>query len=311
MIMPRNSLMNQFTKKIFSPEAAADPARWLEAALVSSQVGLDAGRQPKRNPARKLKKTRKPFRVKIEYTLPFFFAVLIALNVCALFTRQVFSGFQPAPPPPALEEPEIPLPEPFRGLSSAFLQEPEPVRDLIAEYYRDSLSRSLVVDFFSRIAGSREIAETILIAADAYRIPPSLAFAVAWEESRYRPRAINIRNRDGSIDRGLFQLNSRSFPKLSEADFFDIPTNTRNGISHLRWCLDTGGSEIVALSMYNAGVTRVNSSGTPRITLDYVGKVLNSRRKIDGFFEAEVARLDIESPDPGISPLTELASTKP
>jgi hypothetical protein len=309
--------MNQLKNGIFTPESAAEPAMWLEAALVSGRTSLNTGKPLKRNRTRtrRAKKTRKPFRVRIEYVLPFFFAALIALNICALITLKTFSGCQQPPPPPplpALEEPETPLlPEPFGGLSSAFLQEPAAARDLIAEYYRDPLSRDLVIDFFSLIAGSREIAETILTIAEVYRIPLSLAFAIAWEESRYRPRATSVRNRNGSIDRGLFQLNSHSFPKLSEADFFDIRTNTRNGLSHLRWCLDTGGSEIVALSMYNAGANRVNSSGAPRITLEYVERVLNSRRKIDGFFEAEVSRLNIEIPGPGITPLTELASMEP
>jgi soluble lytic murein transglycosylase-like protein len=168
-----------------------------------------------------------------------------------------------------------------------------------------------VTDFFSRIAGSREIAGMILDASETHKVPPSLAFAVAWEESRYRPRAVNTHNRDGSIDRGLFQLNSRSFPKLSEADFFDPRTNIRYGIAHLRWCLDTGASETVALSIYNAGSVRVNANGTPKMTLEYVGKVLGSRRKIDSFFEAEIARLDRETPPARITALAELAAEKP
>jgi soluble lytic murein transglycosylase-like protein len=165
-----------------------------------------------------------------------------------------------------------------------------------------------VIDFFSRITGSREIAEMILAAAETYKVPPTLAFAVAWEESRYRPKAINTHNRNGSIDRGLFQLNSRSFPKLSETEFFDPRINTSYGIAHLRWCLDAGGSKIVALAMYNAGSVQVNASGTPKTTLEYVGRILGSCRKIDSFFEAEIDRVNIDSFDPRIVPLGELAA---
>jgi hypothetical protein len=256
-----------------------------------------------------MEKTGK-FRVKTEHVLPFFFATLIALNLCAITFLWGFSGPHASPPPPpplAVEEP-APLPELFQGLSSAFLQEPEPVRDLVSEYYGNPLFRDLVTDFFSRITGSRDIAETILAAAETYKVPPTLAFAVAWEESRYRPRAINTHNRNGSIDRGLFQLNSRSFPKLSETEFFDPRINTRYGIAHLRWCLDTGGSRIVALAMYNAGSVQVNASGTPKTTLEYVGRILGSCQKIDSFFEAEIDRLNIDASNPPIVPLGELAA---
>jgi hypothetical protein len=254
------------------------------------------------------------FRIKAEHVLPFFFATLIALNLCAITFLRGFSGSQappPLPPPLAVEEPEAPLPKLFEGLSPAFLQEPEPAQDMVSEYYGNPLFRELVTDFFSRITGSREIAETILAATEVHRVPPTLAFAVAWEESRYRPRAINAHNRNGSIDRGLFQLNSRSFPKLSEMDFFDPRINTWYGIAHLRWCLDAGGSTIVALAMYNAGSVQVNATGTPKMTLEYVGRVLNSCRKIDSFFEAEVARLNIDSPALQITPLGELAAAWP
>jgi hypothetical protein len=210
-----------------------------------------------------------------------------------------------------VEAPAAILPEPFEGLSPTFLQEPEPVQDLVSEYYRDLLFRDLVTGFFSRITGSPEIAELILAAAETHKVPPSLAFAVAWEESRYRPRAINTHNRNDSIDRGLFQLNSRSFPKLSETEFFDPRINTWHGIAHLRWCLDAGGSVIVALAIYNAGLTRVTTAGTPKITLEYVERVLGSYQKIESCFKAEIARLNIEIPDPQIVPLTELASAKP
>jgi hypothetical protein len=307
MITQKNRPISQLKSGIFPPESLVEPARWLEAALVSGEPDFTARRPPARG-LKTVKKSGGFLWIQIEYTLPFFFAVLIALNFCALIALRGFSSLwaPPPSPPQTIEEPEALIPEPFEGLSSAFLQEPELIQDLISEYYRDPLFRDLVTDFFSRITGSREIAEMILSAAETHKVPFSLAFSVAWEESRYRPKAINTYNRDGSVDRGLFQLNSRSFPKLSEADFFDPRINTRYGISHLRWCLDTGGSEIVALSMYNAGSVRVNTSGTPKMTLEYVGRVLSSRRKIDSLFEAEILQIGRENPDTQTLPLAEL-----
>ena len=96
--------------------------------------------------------------------------------------------------------------------------------------------------------------------------------------------AVNTANRDESIDRGLFQLNSRSFPRLETQAFFNLSVNAYYGLSHLRHCLDTGGSEITALAMYNAGTNRVNNTGAPRATLDYIGRILDTRSEIDSRF---------------------------
>jgi len=161
-------------------------------------------------------------------------------------------------------------------------------RDLILELYRDEKARDRVIGFFAGVCASPEIVQVILASADSFNIAPALAFALAWEESRLNPYAVNYKNRDGSIDRGLFQLNSRSFPRLEVQAFFNPEINARQGMSHLRHCLDIGGSEIAALAMYNAGTNRVNSSGTPRSTLDYISRIMENRLGIENlFFEQE------------------------
>jgi hypothetical protein len=157
-------------------------------------------------------------------------------------------------------------------------------RDIILESYRDPALRDGVVEFFSTVADSRVLAAIILGEAAASDIPPALAFALCWEESRYTVRAVSAKNLNGSIDRGLFQLNNLSFPKLKEADFFNPETNARYGMRHLRWCLDTAGSEIAGLAMYNAGANRVQSNNTPKRTLDYVSRILDLRNRIEEAF---------------------------
>jgi hypothetical protein len=163
--------------------------------------------------------------------------------------------------------------------------------DLVLESYRDEGFREGTLAFFGVLAGSGELAALILDNAARFEVPPSLAFALCWEESRYNPRALNRANRDRTTDRGLFQLNNASFPKLTEEDFFNPAINAYYGLSHLRWCLDTGGSEVTGLAMYNAGTNRVRSGGAPKTTLDYVGRILRSREKIEGLFQAEHRRL--------------------
>jgi hypothetical protein len=165
--------------------------------------------------------------------------------------------------------------------------------DAILTAYRNEVQQQWVITFFAGIlkpswyfpeTTSVEVAAVILSNASAFDIPPSLAFALCWAESRFNPRAVNRANRDGSIDRGLFQLNNLSFPKLKEADFFNPLVSAYYGMGHLRWCLDTGGSVVAGLAMYNAGTERVKAEGAPKRTLDYVSFILEFQRKIEDAF---------------------------
>ncbi|MDR0583378.1 MAG: lytic transglycosylase domain-containing protein [Treponema sp.] len=231
--------------------------------------------------------------IKTGLALPVFLGGISSLVLCAFLAvnepgLQAFSsdpGAAERPESVSLEPPvneEIPLEiNAFRILTGKRGQKP----DFIQEMYRNPNSRERVIDFFGEICGSREIAETILASAEAFDIAPALAFALGWEESRFNPRAVNNKNRNQSIDRGLFQLNNRSFPLIESQAFFDPKVNARNGMSHLRFCLDTGGSEIAALAIYNAGSNRIKSSGAPRQTLDYANRILENRRNIETYFQ--------------------------
>jgi len=79
-------------------------------------------------------------------------------------------------------------------------------------------------------------------------------------------------------------LNNRTFPHLELQAFFSPELNSWHGMSHLRYCIDTGRSEIAALAMYNAGAGRVTSSGAPKATLDYISRILENRNKIENSF---------------------------
>jgi hypothetical protein len=166
----------------------------------------------------------------------------------------------------------------------------EEEQDLILSLYRDEAFREDVLVFFQDITGSREIASAILSNASYYSVAPALAFSLCAEESGYNPHAFN-RNKNQTVDRGLFQLNNASFPKLKVEDFYDTDINVMHGISHLRQCLNTAGSEIAALAMYNAGETRVSSVGTPKSTLDYISRILKRQRKIEERFEDYYCRI--------------------
>ncbi|MDR0473032.1 MAG: lytic transglycosylase domain-containing protein [Treponema sp.] len=163
-------------------------------------------------------------------------------------------------------------------------------QDIILLAYRDAMYRDMVETFFEGICGSRELAETILANASEFDISPALAFSLCWEESRYYYRAVNRKNRNSTVDRGLFQLNNASFPHLKEDDFFDPNTNAWYGLSHLRWCLDHAGTEVAGIAMYNAGTGRVRSGGTPKATLDYISRIINRQREIEELFLSGYSR---------------------
>ena len=153
--------------------------------------------------------------------------------------------------------------------------------------YRQPSSRSAVEWFYLHVTGSRETALPILEEADKNDIPLSLAFALAYTESRYKPNAVN-KNKNASIDRGLFQLNNRSFPQLTEEEFFNPKVSAKYGMSHLKFCMGIAGNEVSGLAMYNAGTTKVRQNLTPQSTLNYVGNIMAYRDRLDKLFAEEV-----------------------
>ncbi len=154
--------------------------------------------------------------------------------------------------------------------------------------YRDLITRNAVITFYSQMTGSRDIALAILEYSDFYNIPATLAFSLAYNESHYNVKAIN-KNTNGSVDRGLFQLNNTTFTKLTEKDFFDPYVSAKQGLSFLRFCLDTAGNEITALAMYNAGANRVRNNNTPQQTLNHISRIVNYRKGLEDLFKTEIA----------------------
>jgi hypothetical protein len=246
---------------------------------------------------------------RVRYWFPVFFGGLFSMILCALVAvRGPLRPVSVVPPVSAVE----PLSS-FAGEIPVVYTEKEDEKTIL-DYYRDPLTRDGVTDYFAALCESREVASVILDNAEALDIPAALAFSLCWEESRYKPWAINRSNRDGSIDRGLFQLNNRSFPNIGEKDFYNPGINAWYGLRHLRWCLDSGGSVISALAMYNAGSGRVHSLGAPKNTLDYIHRVLERQEKTEmqfrrefrplaaggeqEVFSAEIAGITNDRPDP-------------
>ena len=162
-------------------------------------------------------------------------------------------------------------------------------------------TRQRHIEYYTVVTGDREVAKLIYDESCKYNIDPDLAFALAFSESSFRRYAVN-ENRN-SIDRGIFQLNSRSFPNLKESDFFNPEINIPLGVAYLRYCLDIGGNEVAALAMYNAGPNRVKDNRTPNMTLDYIAKIQDYK----GHLEQGLIPEDFT---PGIIPVPDVKSLK-
>ncbi|MGP1587087.1 MAG: transglycosylase SLT domain-containing protein [Treponemataceae bacterium] len=169
-------------------------------------------------------------------------------------------------------------------------------KDTGLQFYRNEISKQSVIWFYNQITNNQDVTLAILQEADKNEIPLSLAFALAWTESSYKITAVNG-NTNLSIDRGLFQLNNKSFPYLSEKDFFDPYVSAKYGLAHLRFCIETAGNEVTALAMYNAGTTKVRNNKTPQITLNYVSKIINYRDGLNVLFNSQVAMFYRENSD--------------
>src|SRR5208282_6286730 len=86
---------------------------------------------------------------------------------------------------------------------------------------------------------------------------------------------------DDTVDRGLFQLNSRTFSGLNRKTVFDPRANALRGLTYYKNAYLKLGSEERALGYYNSGVGLVTERTLPRSTRAYVKKILSDRDRMD------------------------------
>ena len=155
--------------------------------------------------------------------------------------------------------------------------------DGLLPYFNDPVTRGAVILYLEKIVGDPRLSSALVTSADRYDLDPALVVSLAWQESRFNPWATG-KNTNASIDRGLMQLNSSTFPHLSPDQFYDPRLNAELGSAYLRESLDRAGNTVAALAMYNAGPNRVGLMGAPRSTLDYISNIMEFRDElVDGF----------------------------
>ena len=117
------------------------------------------------------------------------------------------------------------------------------------------------------------VQQHIQAAAARYGISNQLVDAVAWQESRYNPRA---RSSAGAI--GVMQLMPATARQLGVSNPHDVRQNVAGGAAYLRQLLERFGNNVpLALAAYNAGPGAVMKyGGIPpyRETQDYVRKII-------------------------------------
>ena len=149
--------------------------------------------------------------------------------------------------------------------------------------------RAAAIEFYGRFSGNEGIAETIMERALELDLPVHVAFALAWRESRFDPRAVSPPNRGGTRDWGLFQLNDGGRRDWSAGDFFNVEKNTHNALSYLRQCIASMGDLELGLAAYNAGIYGVRTRGIPATTRKYIQSILAYEKGLDKAFGREIA----------------------
>lgn len=143
----------------------------------------------------------------------------------------------------------------------------------------------LIFTFYKNIIGDQKITYFVLKYAKENHLEPSLLTAVIKTESNFNTQAISY-NVNGSIDRGLCQLNDLTFPEIHPDAFFDPEINIQSGAKFLKWCLSSSNNNIVkALAYYNAGIGNVSKKNISETTLNYINKVISEKKRIDDEYE--------------------------
>lgn len=98
-------------------------------------------------------------------------------------------------------------------------------------------------------------------ASKRYGINPYILYAIAKVESGFNPRAVNY-NRNGTVDYGLFQINSSNLKRLGIPVWYayDPCYSAYLGAYFLRQCIDVYGNSWRAVDCYNKGNKASHSS---------------------------------------------------
>lgn len=144
-----------------------------------------------------------------------------------------------------------------------------------------SLEDKLLVKYLGIQIKNNDIAKYMVKYSKIYDIDTMFLVALAKVESHFNPKAVNY-NVNGSVDRGICQLNSNTFPYLSKRDFFNPEVNIKHAANLLSWCIKKSkNNNVKALAFYNAGIGNVSNKRVGETTLNYIQKILDEKEKLN------------------------------
>ena len=114
----------------------------------------------------------------------------------------------------------------------------------------------VITIFFASLYGAEN---PFVKAGEYYHINPWILYSIAKVESNNNSSAVN-KNRNGTVDVGIMQINSCHFQTLSKYgyspnDLFDANLNIHVGAWILSGCIAKHGYTVGALSCYNGDKT--------------------------------------------------------
>ena len=171
-----------------------------------------------------------------------------------------------------------------RNIKAAFASNIENVESIDKKNILDmstlTVEEKLKLKFYAKYTRSDEIAKLIYRETREQGVDIYAMMALIKAESDFNPKAVNY-NKNGSIDRGLCQLNSFVFSDIKIKDFFDPAINIHYGTEHFKWCLDQADNKLVnALALYNAGYGSVTKTKVGERTLTYIQTIINTMHQI-------------------------------
>ncbi len=123
-------------------------------------------------------------------------------------------------------------------------------------------------------------------AADLYAIPENVLRAIAKQESNFRSDAIN-RNKDGSTDIGVMQINSSWLGDLAaygigEKELREPCTNIKVGAWILSKNTQALGWNWNAIGAYNVGCKKLSKEECAARRNSYAWKIHQALKRVDG-----------------------------